>query len=264
MKEIKKAKSRPFMEYSIGIFFSIAAAAVVVGAIILAGSGSSNETNTISVSAQAEVFTSPDIADISFTLQHEAKTVTLAQDLLSKQSAQLFDVLGNLIDEEDIKTTNYTTNPKYEWLSDKSTCKKSGDCDRKQTITGYSASQNVSLKLRELTESGEVLAILGEQNVHSLSGPNFRIEDPEEFKAQAREIAIEKAKIKAEDLAKTLDVDLGKLVNFWEGGGIAEPYMEASFSMMQVGSAMDSKIAPSVPSGEERVTISVSLTYEIK
>ena len=228
--------------------------------------GGVSATNTISVSGEGEVFASPDIANISFTVREEAKKVSDAQDKVSlKIKAALASVRKLGVEDKDIKTQNYSSNPKYEWQEATITC-LAINCPPsrpgKQVIVGYEVSQTVTVKVRNLEIVNTLVDSLATAGVTEMQGPNFAIDDEDGLKAQARKIAIDKARAKAEVLARDLGVTLVRVVSFSEGGNypIYARTMAAG-AMEKYDSAAPS---PELPRGENQITSSVTVTYEIR
>src|SRR3989344_4600242 len=74
-------------------------------------------TNTITVSGTGEVFAVPDTATFSVTVQEEAKEVQNAQEVATKKINDIIAYLKNEgIEEKDIKTTDYSVYPQYDYL----------------------------------------------------------------------------------------------------------------------------------------------------
>lgn len=246
--------------------------AVLVGAMIISEvksyrfiGGGVTATNTISVSGEGEVMAVPDIATISFTVQEEAKTVSSAQD---KATAKTKTVLAELkkvgIADKDIKTQNYSSNPKYEWQQETIVCITT-PCPShpgRQVIVGYQVSQSVSVTVRNLDLVNDAVAALGQSEVSNMYGPNFAIDKEDDLKAEARKIAIEKARTKAEVLARDLGVTLVRVVSFSEGGDYPI-YARTIMSDEKVSYGMGGG-APELPRGEEKITSNVTVTYEIR
>lgn len=204
---------------------------------------------TITVSADGKVFAKPDIGQISLSVTREAKTVSEAQ----KQSAEAMNKVvaflkGAGIDDKDIKTTNYNIYPKYDYYKGK------------QTFLGYEVSQSLEIKIRNLEKSGDIIAGATDNGANIVGGLNFTIDDPNALKAEAQKQAIEKAEAKAKELASNLGVRLGKLMNFSENGYVPPIYYAKSEALGMGGGS----VAPSIPTGENEITSTVSLTYEIK
>ena len=222
--------------------------------------GNKDTVATITVTGTADAFAVPDIATIDFTVRASDSTVALAQ---SKVTLSIDKVLAGLkamkIDEKDIKTISYVSNPEY----------SGPNCsfypcryEENPKIIGYSLSEMIQIKVRDTANTGTVLELLGTSGVTEISGPNFTIDDEEAVKEIAREDAIANAKQKARTLAGDLDVRLVRIVSFSENGDAPYYYGYAkneSVSMDSVQSA-----APSLPTGENKFTSTVSITYEIK
>lgn len=237
--------------------------------------------NVITVSGEGEVFAVPDIAEFTYTVFAEAKTVGAAQEAAAtKGNAAIAFLKGEGIDEKDIKTVSYSANPKYEWTDSptplgaemRSGASSVGSAGvaypdyypgpRNQVIVGYEVRQTVSVKVRDTEQVGALLAGVGEKGATDIYGPNFTIDDEEDLQREARQKAIEDAKTKAEQLADDLDVRLVRVVSFSENGGGYYPMYAAKGYDMAV--AESAPVTPEIPLGENKISASVSITYEIR
>ncbi len=219
-----------------------------------------DNTNVISVTGKGEVNAVPDIASVSFDISKEAKTVKEAQDQVSKVEGEVLSSLKtNGIEDKDIKTTNSSFYPKYEYTN--TLCRGYVCPPGKSEIVGYTVSETITVKIRNTDNAGKVIADLGALGVSSLSGPNFTIDDEEGLKAEARKKAIEDARAKAEVLAKDLGVNLGKITSFSENSnnGIYPYYAKTTLESFDTASS-----APTLPKGENTITSEVTITYKIK
>jgi hypothetical protein len=221
-------------------------------------------SNTISVSGHGEVQAVPDIANVYFTISKDAKTVKEAQDAVAKIEASSLDLLKtNKIAEKDIKTQNASFYPKYEWKSSSSPvcmmqyCPPGGS----QVIVGYTASESITVKVRNTDDAGKIMQGLGTLGVSDLSGPNFSIDDENVLKVEARAKAILDAKTKAVVLAKDLGVHLGQVTSFNENGISSGPMMYGK-AMMEVSAP--ASLPAQIPKGENTISSDVTITYEIR
>lgn len=220
-------------------------------------------TNVITVSGKGESVSIPDIATFSFSVTETAKAVDEAQ---SKASIKINNALKTLKDagvaEKDLKTISYNINPHYEYVD--GLCVAGGVCrPGKSTLTGYDVSQSIQVKVRDIKKAGELFAKIGILDVQNVNGLTFSIDDIDGVKAEARSIAIENAKSKAKDLAAQLGVSLVRITNFYDQSDEPPVYPYAAENgMMMTKSAMAP--APAIPAGEQKVTSTVSITYEIK
>lgn len=225
---------------------------------------SSENAATITVSGQGEVMAIPDIATVTYTVRAEGKTTKDAQVAEAKISKSAMDVLKTLgIPEKDIKTENYNSYPKY-----------SNDYGGpevmmyprpgKQVITGYEASESVSVKVRKTDDTAKVIEALGKAGASDIGGPNFTVDDPDKLQSDARAEAIDDAKAKAEVLEKQLGVRLGKIVNFSENGNYPMYYAKGMMAMGGDGVSVAESGAPTLSPGEQKITSNVTITYEIR
>jgi uncharacterized protein len=218
-------------------------------------------TNAISVSGTGEVVVVPDTGEFTFSIIEEGDTATAVRDAgTAKADATLATLKEKGIEEKDIKTTAYELQPKYEW--EPLNCVMY-PCDRKQVQKGFTLNQSVRVKVRDLDKAGEVLEAVTNKGVQNISGLSFTNADDDKTKADARKLAIDQARAKAEKLANDLGVSLVRIIGFSEDGGYPMPYYAESMSS-GMGGDMMAKTAPAIPAGENTVTSNVSITYEIR
>jgi len=220
--------------------------------------------NVMTFQGKGEVDAKPDIALVSFTIRENQKELKDAQDkATAKEKAALSFLEKSGVAKKDIKTENYNSYPKYEYGSP---CYGYTGVPCRQAepkIIGYEVSENVSVKVRDLTKAGEIVKGIGAVGVSEISGPNFSIENEDELKAQARKIAIDEAKEKAKKLSRDLGVRLVRIVNFSEGGDYPLYYASKGVSLDSATASAGSP-APELPTGENKITSNVTITYEIR
>jgi len=225
---------------------------------------SANPINTVTFRGVAEIKAIPDVAIFNFTIREVEKDVSAAQQKMTDKNNKLLAMLeAEGIKKNDIQTSNYSSYPKYNYIAPPCV---NGVCPSgKQVLEGYETSQSVTVKLRDNAKTGAILSKIAALQITEVSGPNFTIDDPQKFRTQAQAQAIAKAKKEAQLTAKNLGVSLGRIVRFYEEpvnnfGG--RPVM-----MMAKGMEMDSSAemaAPQIEAGEEKISVAVSITYEIE
>ena len=224
------------------------------------------DVNVITLSGHGEVSAVPDLATVYFTIQKEAKTVKEAQEgVAAVETEAIKSLKANGIEEKDFKASNSSFSPVYEYQYSKMMpCNEFGcppSRPGKNVITGYQASESITVKVRNVDSVGKVMQDLGTLGVSDLNGPNFTIDDEEALLAQARKEAINEAKAKAKVLARDLGVRLGRVVTFSEGGYYPTPM----YAKAEMGMGGDSVSAPAeIPKGENTITSDVTITYEIR
>ena len=218
-------------------------------------------TNTINVSGHGEIFAAPDIATFTFSVVSDKATVAAAQaDATAKANATTAYLKSAGVDEKDIQTSGYSINPTYEYQQ--VTCIAYPCPPGKQVLTGYEVRQTTTVKVRDTSKAGDLLAGVGSKGATEVSGLTFTFDNPDAVQAQARDKAIADAKAKADTLAKELGVSLVRVVSFNESsGGYPQPMMAYGLG----GAATASKAAaPEISTGQNQVTDDVSITYEIR
>jgi uncharacterized protein YggE len=123
----------------------------------------------------------------------------------------------------------------------------------------------LSVKVKDTTKAGELLSGVGTKGASQVSGLSFTVEDEDALKAQARDKAISSAKSKADELASQLGVQIVRVVGFNENSG-GYPIMYAKTAAMDSmgGARAEAAPAPAIPTGENKISSSVSVTYEIR
>ncbi len=212
---------------------------------------------TISVTGEGKITISPDIAEMSFGVTTGVQTTAkAASDKVSSDMAKILAAVKGLgIEDKDITTENFYLNPVYDWT------------DGRQRLRGYEATQSLRVKVRDLEKVGDVLTAATDNGANQAGGVSFTLEDPEAKKDEARTEAIANAKKKAEDLAAQLGQKLGDVQSFNEnGGGWYPPVMYARAESYGMGGAPTADIdkAATMPSGEQDLTVTVNITYELR
>ncbi len=232
------------------------------------GTAGSIGVNTISVTGHGEVFAAPDIASVYINMESAKNTEQQAADEVNKKTTAVVDFLKSSgVAEKDIKTEGYNSYPRY---SNPQVCPMYYPADERimppctpteSKITGYTVSQNLSVKIRAVDDASKIIDGIHKIGVTSLSGPNLSIDDEDALKEEARRLAIQEAKMKAKKLSRDLGVRLGRVASFSEGGY----YPTMGYAKAEMAMDMVSNPAPAViPKGENIITSDVTITYEIR
>jgi uncharacterized protein YggE len=217
------------------------------------------QQNVISVTAQAEVSAVPDIASLVITLSKDADTANLASNELNSLTRNTLAYLKEQgIEDKDIKAEYGGVSPKY--TTDNIPCLRF-PCPTPETkITGYTATQSINIKIRNVDSANAIRTGLTAVGVDQIYGPTFVIDNEDALKEEARAKAIKLAREKAKTLARQLDVRLGKVTSFSENtNNYPMMYAKAAGMDMQVAEGV-----PELPKGENKITSMVTVTYQIK
>ncbi len=210
-------------------------------------------SNQITVSGEGKVYAKPDVAIVSLGVTTQASTVAdVTKNNTDKMNAVIDAVKALKIDEKDIQTTNYSLTPLYNYTS------KLG-----RIFQGYTLEQDIQVKIRDFTKIGDVLSQGTEKGANLVGDLQFTIDNPEQFREQARAKAIEQAKANAQNLSKESGVNLGKLINVYENNYTNYPIAYSKASGLG-GAALESAPVPTVQPGQQEIDVTVNLTYQVK
>lgn len=210
-----------------------------------------NPRDTITINGEGKVSAQPTLAQVSLGMYSEGTNVPTVQQQNTQKVNAIIDALKGMgISSDDMQTNGYSIQPKYNYDNGKT------------TIDGYSVSQSLNVKVRDLTKVGDVIAKAGELGSNQVNGVTFTIDDPSSVQQQARAKAIDDARKKADELAKTMGVTLVKVVTFSESSGGAIPPMPYARDASMLSAA--APVAPDIQPGQLDVTSDVSVTFEIR
>lgn len=209
--------------------------------------GATNIYQTVSFVGEGKVKAVPDTARIDIGLVTEGKdTITVQNENSSKMNAVIKFLKDRGISETDVKTSNYSLSPKYEYSKGKS------------SLAGYILSQNLTVIVRNLDKIGDILDGAVGSGANRIDSVSLFVDKPEELKNKAREEAVKIAKEKAALASKTVGFRLGRLVNFNEGFSGEPPVFYEALDRGGVAGA--TQIEP----GSQEIKVNVTLTYLLK
>ena len=214
--------------------------------------------NTIVVSDTGIVYAKPDLGLITASVVTEAKTVAEAMtENTEKMNAVIAAMKEQGVEEKDLKTTSFNIYPRYEW-------QEAGYLypQGQRVLVGYEVSQVLEVKIRNLEEIGAIIQTATDSGANQVSDLQLAIDNQDELKTQAREQAINKAKAKAEELAKQLGIRLMEISNFSETGVI--PYSYGLEKAIAPTAGLGGGETLQVETGENKIEVTVYITYKIK
>jgi uncharacterized protein YggE len=258
--------NRKFIKASIAlvVVLSLFVLVLFINEIKASGYIGGQNMPTISVSGEGDVMATSDIATITVNLSKDGTTTKEAQDALNTSIASTLAYLKTQnIADADIQSQYGGLSPKYGPTSQIACFAFPCPPQSSPKIVGYTAAQSITIKVRAVDSASDVRTGLANLGITDISGPDFTIDNPESYNDQARAKAIADAQSKAQVLAKELGVHLGKITSFSEdNNGVVMP-MAFDAKAMSVGSAAAAP-APVLPTGQNKITSNVNITYEIK
>lgn len=186
----------------------------------------------------------PDLAVVSIGVTVQALTAAEAQSQVAERIAKILERAKQLgIAAKDIANAGWRVEPQYAYAEGKA-----------PRLTGFQATQQLSLNVRQVDGVGKVLDALVADGATNAS-VRFTLEDPKQAQAEARRLAVEDARAKADAMARAAGVRLGKAVSLSEvslGGPI---FRDAA--------PMPAKAVTEIPVSDLDVVVRVQVQFAI-
>lgn len=161
-------------------------------------------------SGDAIVSKRPDVAFISVGANAQAASAGQAQrDLASLMNKLVAKAKSMGIPDSEINTSSYSIGPIYS---------PGGN-----TITGYEAGEQLSLKWHNVDSVGNALDGLVQQGGATRINVSFGLNDPKAAQAEARSLAIADARNRATAMAKAAGVQLGQVLRITDSTSVSRP-----------------------------------------
>jgi uncharacterized protein YggE len=210
-----------------------------------AGAQIEKALNLITVTGEGEVAIVPDLAILGAGVTTTGKTAREASEANAKMMASVMAALkASGIAEQDVQTSWLSLHPVRD------------NARNELRITGFQASNQVTVKLREITKTAEVVDRLVSAGANDIAGIHFVVSSPSKPLDRAREDAIADARRKAEVYAKATNVQLGPPVKISEESSV----VPGPVAMRTATAAEATPVSP----GEQMQRISVSVSYELR
>src|SRR3954453_20154146 len=234
-------------------------AALMLGTTILPASAGAQPAQSISqsiagtrldISATGEVSRIPDVAVISAGVVTRSTTASGAiQDAASRMDRVRSALRRAGIDDRDIQTSNISLNPEYRYIDNQA-----------PQLTGYTASNQLSVRFRDIRNTGKVLDALVAEGANQLNGPNLVVDKPEAALDEARAKAVSAGRARADLYARSLGMRVVRVVSISESGGYAVPppmpvMMEAR---------MAASPATKIEAGEQKLQVNLAMVFELQ
>ena len=204
---------------------------------------------TVTVTGTGRVSIKPNLVRSSIGLSVESPTVSGAmrrhRELMGAVLNQLREV-G--IADRDVLTTSFSFSFRPPW-------KKDGEWTKGE----YHVSNMVRVLIRDLDSVDAVLEKVVEAGANQIRGLDFDVEDTEEAASQARALAANHARSKAEELAELHGVKLGPVISIDELGGGAPRPVE-----FERGVQLEALSTRTTSPGDRTVTSQLRVVYELR
>lgn len=246
--EVKMLKK--LLELSMVALIVIAAAGAYfkwVGALPISVT-QTQKMSTFDVNGEGKIVIAPDQAVINMGVVEDGTNLKQVQENVNKKMSDLAKSLKSLgVDEKDIKTTSYNFYPDYQYKNQ------------------FHAQASLAVTVRDLDQVSSAMDLITTLGLDNVSGPMFTLSDELMNKTvkEARGLAIEKAKAKAEELSGLAGMKLGRIVNISEGGATPPNFLMRD-AVAPAAMGGEAKVATPIEPGSNEVSVVVTLSYETR
>jgi uncharacterized protein YggE len=225
-----------------------------------------NQRARITVNGEAVVLVKPDKIIISLGIETWDADIILAKqknnNILKKAIAAVKD-LG--VPEKDIQTDYLSIDPRYK-----------DDYDQ-QELTGYFVRNILTVTLTETAKVEELITRVLQAGVNHIHGVDFQTSEFKKYREQAREMALQAAREKAEKMAAVLGQAIGAVVEInegysgsgwgyyssWSGWGYGRDSGMSQNALQEIQSS-GNEISDTIALGKISIRANVSVVFELK
>jgi uncharacterized protein YggE len=215
-------------------------------ALTAATTPSATPAPAINVAGHGEVEGTPDVMTVTMGVQTSDPSAQAALQRNNDRANALITALkGQGVAAKDIQTIDLNVSPNF---------------DKNFHVTGYSASNTVSAKLRDLAKAGQVIdtaALTAGQDVR-LQGVSFSIDNTSALVAQARADAIKDALAQGKQLAGAAGVKLGSIRTIDDTGTQVPTLQFNGADSLQKASG-----AVPIEAGSQQLSVDVVVVFDI-
>ena len=200
------------------------------------------------VVGEGRVTVAPDYVRIASGVTTRGKTVKEASDANAKTMAAVIkSLLDSGVAQNDIQTSRFSIQPVYVPQEARSEPKPAG----------YSVSNQVRAKIRQIDKLGEILDRLIAAGATDVGNIEFLVSDPSKALDQAREAAIADARRKAEVYARAAGIRLGEVEWITEQSGF-----DPAVPLRGQGASVARAAVP-IATGEDTLEATVTVGFTI-
>ena len=210
------------------------------------------EERLLSVTGKGKVDAQPDIATIQLSVYVQAKTAEEAQTQNSVlMDAVITAVKGLGVAEKDIQTQEITVYP----ITD--------NPKNTQEITGYSATNSITVKLHDVKKTGELVTAATQAGANEVTSIHFELLDETAAYQQALADAVADANAKAAIMAEAAGADLDGPMIIQEGASYTTN-MSEQLQYAATPAKTDTNVATPVQAGQLTVNAEVTVQFKLK
>lgn len=204
----------------------------------------------LDVVAQGRTARAPDLAVIRAGVVTQGATAAQAlRDNADRMARVLPRLRGAGVAARDVQTAQVSLQPQYRY----------GE-NVPPVITGYQATNSVSVRFRDVARAGAILDALVAEGANQIDGPTLTLDQPEAALDEARTDAVRRARARADLYARASGMQVARIVAIAENGGdVGGPRAPVAYARAMAGEAKTE-----IAAGETEVTATVTVRFLLK
>jgi uncharacterized protein YggE len=212
----------------------------------LAASNDSGDRAAIKVNGHGKVEGTPDVMSITMGVETRDASAQAALRRNSERAKAMIDALkAQGVQAKDIQTQDIAVDANY---------------DKDNKVTGYTARNTITAKLRDINKAGQVIDAAAETAGDDirLQGVVFSIDDTSALVAEARAKAVKDAQAQAKQLADAGGIKVGTIHSIDSTSSSYQPQFYDSFR----GATLAAEAIP-LERGTQQLTVDVTVQFDI-
>ena len=158
-----------------------------------------NQTPTVEVTGEGIVYATPDMVNISISIEKEGLDLKNLRQKNGEAVAQVLQLLSKELPMENFQTS-YVSLYKDDY----------------NKLNKYRVVQNINVKLEDISKYDNLMNAIFDAGVNRIDGISFGVKNKEKLLQEARVAAIDDARKKALLYAVSLDQNIGKAIKIKE------------------------------------------------
>jgi len=215
--------------------------------------GPEGAERTIQVTGFGSASGSPDVALVQLGVQLFATDLGQAvDDANTTMDAVIAALEAAGVATEDIRTTNFSIYQESGFPPPQPMDSESGF----ETQNRYVVNNVVEVRVRDLESISEVMQAALDAGANNVYGLTFGLDDSAALEAEARNLAVEDARVRAQALADAFGLAVGDPISIREGG--QDPFGQRAFDLGLGGGG-----GPVISEGQLSVNMQVTVIFEL-
>jgi uncharacterized protein YggE len=210
--------------------------------------------HTLTVTGYGTAYGAPDVVQVGLGVDTSNADIQVAMnDASNLMNAVMQALEANGVDQKDIRTDSFNV-----YQDNSQPAPGGSQAQAGQPI--YRVSTSISVTVRQTDKVGDLLAAAVNAGANAVNYIQFSIEDRTALESQARKLAVDDARSRAEELAGLMGLTLGEPLQVTEGSSGSTPVYG-----LGGGGAYAASVAapPPISQGTLSVDMSVTVTFAV-